>query len=76
MREDRARKDARAVIVVLAAIGTKHIVVGTLLVIMLQKIFGLRRPLYKLPLFKGVQRMTNIAGVLRMNDEKIENVMK
>jgi len=29
-----------------------------------------------LPLFKGVQRMTNIAGVLRMNDEKIENVMK
>src|SRR5262249_1617031 len=35
MREDRARKHARAVIVVLAAIGTKHIVVGAVLVVML-----------------------------------------
>src|SRR5262249_3750460 len=40
------------------------------------KIFGLRRPLDELPLFKVVQHMTNIAGILRMNDEKIENVMK
>jgi hypothetical protein len=29
-----------------------------------------------LPLFEGIQRMTDIAGILRMNDEKIENVMK
>lgn len=35
MHEDRARKHARAVVIVLAAIETKHIVVGTVLVVML-----------------------------------------
>ena len=72
MREDRTRKYARAVIIALAAIGAKHVAVCTVLVIVLQKVIKLGRPVDKLPLLEFVQRMTDIACVARMDDEEIE----
>src|SRR5262249_44847201 len=42
-RERRARKNARAVIGVFAAIATEHVVVGAILVVVLEKVVGLRR---------------------------------
>src|SRR5262245_40369149 len=75
-RERRAWKNARAVIVSLAAIATEHVVVGAILVVVLEKVGGLRRPLDELPLFEFIQRMTDIAGVPRMGDEQKEHVMK
>src|SRR5262245_16830234 len=75
-REGRAWKNACAVIVSLAAIATEHIVVGAILVVVLEKVFGLRRPLDELALFEFIQRMTDIAGVPRMGDEQKEHVMK
>jgi len=44
MREWQAREDTRAVIVSLAAVWTKNVIVGTMLVIVLEKIFFLRLP--------------------------------
>jgi hypothetical protein len=76
MREDGPRKNARAVIVVLAAIKAKHVVVCTMLVIVLQKVVLPGSPVDKLPPLELVQRMTNMACILRMDDEEIENVMK
>src|SRR5215467_4368971 len=76
MREGGAGKNARAVIVSLAAIATEHVVVGAILVVVLEKVGGLRRPFDELPLFEFIQRMTDIAGVPRMGDEKKEHVVK
>src|SRR5262249_26964562 len=44
MREDRARKNACAVIITLATIGAKHVVVCAVLVIVLQEVVELGRP--------------------------------
>jgi hypothetical protein len=76
MREDRVRKNARAVIIALAAIGAKHVVVCTVLVIVLQKVIKLGRPVDKLPLLEFVQHMTDIGCILRIDDEEIEDVRK
>src|SRR6516164_2823041 len=76
VREGGAGKDTRAVIVVLAAITAEHIVVCAILVVVLEKVLGLRRPLDELALFEFIQRMTDIAGVPRMGDEEKEHVMK
>src|SRR2546421_9977672 len=76
MREDRARKYARAVIVVLAAIEGEHIVVCAMFVIVLEKIVGLGGPLDKLTALKLVQQMADFACILRMRDEEIKDVMK
>ena len=76
MREDRARKDAGAVIVVLAAIGAEHVVVGAILVVVLEKIVGLGHPLHKLPLFEFIQHMADAAGVLRVRRKKKEDIVK
>ena len=76
VREDRARKYARAVIVVLAAIEGEHVVVCAMFVIVLEKIAGLGGPLDKLTAFKLVQQMADFACILRMNDEEVKDVMK
>jgi hypothetical protein len=68
MREDRARKYARAVIVVLAAIEGEHVVVCAMFVIVLEKIAGFGGPLDKLTAFKLVQQMADFACILRMSD--------
>src|SRR6516164_4747078 len=76
MGEDGPRKNARAVIVVLGAIKVKHVVVCTILVIVLQEVVELGRPVDELTPFKLVQRMADIACILRMDDKEIEDVMK
>ena len=54
MREWQARKDTRAVIVSLAAVWPKNIIVSTMLVIVLEKIFFLRPPFDQLAPFELV----------------------
>ena len=76
MREDRAWKHARAVIVVLAAIGAEHVVVGAILVVVLEKIVGLGHPLHELPLLEFVQPVADAAGVLRVRRKQKEDVVK
>ena len=60
----------------LAAIKAEHVVIRAILVVVLEKVFGLRRPLDELALFEFIQRMTDIAGVPRMGDEEKEHIMK
>ena len=55
MRKDRAREYACAVIVVLAAVGAEHVVIGTIFVIVLEKVTGLGGPLDELAAFKLIQ---------------------
>src|SRR3954453_6077220 len=76
MRERRPRKDAGAVIVELAAVGTEYVVIGAILVVVLKKIVGLGHPFHELPLFEFVQHMADAAGVLRVRGEKKKGVMK
>lgn len=76
MREDRARKNACAVIITLATIGAKHVLVCAVLVIVLQEVVELGRPVEQLPPFKLVKRMADIACILRMGNKEIEDVMK
>ena len=76
MRENRAGKHARAVVVVLAAKWTEHVVVGAILVVVLEKIVGLRRPFDELPLFEFIQLVTDIVRIDRMRDEQKQDVVK
>jgi hypothetical protein len=76
MREDRAREYARAVIVVLAAVGAEHVVVCAIFVIVPEKIAGLGSPFDKLTPFEVVQQMADFACILRMSDEEIKDVVK
>src|SRR5690242_4029806 len=55
MRKNRAREYARAVIVGLGAVGAEHVVIGTIFVIVLEKVAGLGSPLHELAAFKLVQ---------------------
>ncbi len=76
MRENRGRKNARAVVVILAAIPTKHLVVCAILVVVFEEVVGFGCPLDKLPPFEFIQLMTDSACVLRIRDEQEKDVME
>src|ERR1700733_14779853 len=76
MREWQARKDTRAVIVSLAAVWPKNIIVSTMLVIVLEKIFFLRPPFDQLAPFELVEFMTDPSRVLGARRQQEQNIMK
>src|SRR5262245_64889116 len=76
MREDRPRKHARTVIVVFAAEGAEHVVVGAILVVVLEEVLGLGCPFDQLPPLEFVELTTDIARILGMRDEKKQDVVK
>jgi hypothetical protein len=76
MREWQARKDARAVIVSLAAVWPKNVIVGTMFVIMLEKVFCLRLPFDQLAPFELVELMTYRSRVLGVRRQQEQNIVK
>ncbi len=60
----------------LAAKWTEHVVVCAVLVVVFEKIDGLRRPFDELPLFEFVQLVTDIVGIGRMGNEQKQDVVK
>src|SRR5262245_36599276 len=76
MREDRPRKDAGTVIVVFAAVGAEHVVVGAVLVVVLEEVLGLGCPFDELPPLEFVELAPDIARILGMRDEKKQDVVK
>jgi len=74
--ERRAREDAGAVVVMLAAIGAEHVVICAMLVVMLEQIVRLRHPLDQLAPLELVERTTDPAGVPGMRGQHKEDVMK
>ena len=76
MREWQARKDACAVIVSLAAVRPKNVIVGTMLVIMLEKIFFLRLPFDQLAPFELVEFMTDPSRVLGVRRQQEQNIVR
>ena len=76
MGEEGAGEDARAVVVVLASIGPEHVVVGAILVIVLEEVAGGGSPLDELPLLEFVERIADLARVLRMDGEEKQDVME
>src|SRR5262249_15315366 len=74
--ERRAREDAGAVVVMLAAIGAEHVVICAMLVVMLEQIVRLRQPLDQLAPLELVERMTDPCGVPGMRGQHKEDVMK
>ena len=76
MREWQARKDTRAVIVSLAAVWPKNVIVGTMLVIVFEKIFFLRLPFDQLAPFELIQFMTDPSRVLGVRRQQEQNIVK
>ena len=65
-REWQARKDTRAVIVSLGAVWPENVIVGTMLVIVLEKVFYLGLPFDQLAPFELVELVTDPSRVLWM----------
>ena len=76
MREWQARKDTRAVIVSLAAVWSKNVIVGTMLVVVLEKVFYLRLPFDQLAPFELVELLTDPGRVFRMRGQQEQKIVK
>jgi hypothetical protein len=76
MREWQARKDTRTVVVSLATVWPKNVIVGSMLVIVLEKIFFLRLPFDQLAPFELVEFMTDPSRVLGVRRQQEQNIVK
>ena len=75
-RKREAGKNARAVVRLLVAIRAEHVIVCTLLVVVLEKVARLRRPLDQLALLELIQFVADLARVLRLSHQEKTYVMK
>src|SRR6267154_1378409 len=75
-RKRDAGKNACAVVRLLVAIRAEHVIICTLLVVVLEKVAGLRSPLDQLALLELVQLAADLARVLRLGHQEKKYVMK
>src|SRR5215472_18626167 len=75
-RKCRSGEHTRAVVRLLVAIRAEHVIICTFLVVVLEKVVRLRRPLDQLALLELIQLVTDLARVLRSSHQEKKYVMK